>query len=166
MDINYAVAKGKIVRIWKEQKRDDCLIQGIERNHQCEIEKNPMIRGSNGTYREIGEYLGTKLYVSVHMLSSTKIVLEGQSYCIPRTFTIECYKDTSKAIGHKAFGNLAILNSDMDRLKDMMAGKIIDVMFAIKDARLIAVLPYRVNGQPPFFGEIGYADKEHTVQLA
>lgn len=133
VNISHAVAKGKVTHIWKEQKRDSYLGQE------------------------------TKLYVEVDMLGDTKIVIEDQSYCIPKVFTIECYKETSEAINHKAFGNMAIFNSDLEDLMDRMEGKIIDVMFTIINAKMIALLTYRINGQPAFFGEIRYAVKAHSV---
>ncbi|HEX3029782.1 MAG TPA: hypothetical protein VHT34_10865 [Clostridia bacterium] len=154
-------ARGRITSLWKEQLRTDCLIQGVKQADQYEIERNSRIRGSNGTYLEIGEYYGTALYINVTVYDPPVIEYCNKSYQVPERFCINCYEAAREAIDHKAFGKLAVFDKDIDELQKYLVGKKTDIHFCIQQEiieddilKVIALLPIKIKSAFPFYGII------------
>jgi|GEM_PF-4958296 len=163
MDTNPIIirATGRITNLWKEQIRTDCLIQGVKQADQYKIEKNFNIQGSNGTYVEFGEYLGTALYVNITVYDPPFFEFDDKKYQVPQRFRIDCYEATREAIGHKSFGKLAIFDSDIDGLTNSMKGEKTTINFCsqqelINDGilKIIAFLPFTIGDKYPFYGAI------------
>ena len=126
VQIQHKIVRGRVTNLWKEKESTDCLIQGVKLKDQMYIERNPMIRGSNGTYVEIGEYLGMRLYINISLYSAPSFEYNGAIYKVPERVEIECYEATREAIGQKVFGNLAITEHSMSNLEEVLKGKKFD----------------------------------------
>lgn len=118
--------KGRVTNLWKEKESTDCLIQGVKLKNQTYIERNPMIRGSNGTYVEIGEYSGMRLYINISLYNAPTFEHNGVIYKVPEKVKIECYEATREAIGQKVFGNLAITEQSINNIEECLKGKKFD----------------------------------------
>lgn len=154
-------AKGRITNLWKQQLRDDCLIQGVKHENQFKILRDPMIRGSNGTYVKIGEYHGTALYFNITVYEPPCFEFNGKRYQVPERFRINCYEATREVLNHKSFGNLAIYNTEIEEFQNSLIGKKTIIQFfaqedGIDDDRLkvTAFLPFKVKGKNTFYGNI------------
>lgn len=158
--------RGRITSLWKEQVRTDYLVQGISQNKQPLIEQMNNVRGSNGTYRVLGDYLGTALYVNVTVYDPPVFTFGDHQYQIPSHFQIECYEATRQAINEKVFGKLSITENRLAELKEQMVGKKSDIVFTLLNQpdndgylKVIATLLLcKVNDIIPFYGII-YAMK-------
>lgn len=153
--------RGRITSLWKEQVRTDYLVQGICQKNQPTIEQMHNVRGGNGSYRVLGEYLGTALFVNAAVYDPPVFTLGNFQFQIPSHFRIECYEATRQAIGEKVFGNLGITEKRIDELKKLMVGTKCDINFFVplqsnkEDfLRLFVLLPFKVNDSTPFFSEL------------
>lgn len=154
-------SKGRITKVWKEQERTDVIIQGIKSKDQRQIERNPKIHGSNGTYLEVGEYLGTRLNINVTIYEPPIFEINNKRYQVPERFSIDCYEKVREALNRKVFGNLAIIQKDMDNIVEKMVGSKIDIFFGVEDQTVSdnllqvgVILPYQIDKIFPFGGAV------------
>lgn len=132
-----ALIKGRLTRLEKQAESTSYLQQGIKGPDQAHFERNPMVRGSNGSYMVIGDYLGTFLYVHVTAYDTADFVFEGNTYCTPKRFILECYKNVLDAIGVKKYGNNVIQDKDMQALKERCEGKKLDIYMVMDEEPLM-----------------------------
>lgn len=123
LKIGPSYGKGRITNLWKEREDTNCIIQGVKGRDQQQMDYNPMVRGSNGTYLEIGEYIGTRLYINISLYETPIFNYEGKKYKLNNRVRIECYEEVRKVIGRNVFGRLALTDKIMEQLKDDLISK-------------------------------------------
>lgn len=149
--------KGRITKVDKDSMSEITLIQGVKAEKQSFVESRPNIKGSNGSYIEYSDYLGTFLNISLFIYEPPDFQFDGKYYQVPEYVEIECYQRVLDALGKKriskkAYSDVKSIEGKKTELNFVTRRELLDQQ---DDSLAVIIgLPYEINGMFPFRGVV------------